>query len=87
MVTDVFGNPALNGTAVALAVHSGPGGAGISGKPVAIAHKGIAMFANVTFQTAGDYVLTAAAGSVSAESNSFSVLVIAGATPEFLRAF
>jgi hypothetical protein len=87
MVTDAFGNPAANGTLVTLAIHSGPTGAVISGKPTAIAHKGIATFANVTFQTAGNYVLTASAGSVSVQSDSFSVLVTSGATPQLQRAF
>jgi hypothetical protein len=87
LVADAFGNAAINGTPVTLSIHSGPTGAVISGKPSAIAHKGMAMFSNVTFQMAGDYELTAAAGLVSADSNGFSVLVTSGATPQLRRAF
>jgi hypothetical protein len=80
LVTDAFENAVTNGTIVTLSIQSGPVGSGISGKPTATVHKGIATFPNVTFQTAGEYMLTATAGAIFAESDRFAVTALV-ATP------
>jgi parallel beta-helix repeat protein len=72
-VADAFGNPAPNGTPVTLSITTGPAGAAFVGRPVALTLNGIATFPNVALHTAGDYSLTAAAGSVSVASSTFTV--------------
>jgi len=83
-VTDAFGNAVANGTEVTLAVDGAPGGGAIFGKTAAVTHNGIARFSNVTLRTAGDYTLTALAGSVSAQSVSFAVSPAAASRMAFI---
>ena len=72
-VEDQFGNILTGNTSnVTLAVHSGAGS--IGGTDTVAASAGVATFANVIFDTAGTYTLTASDGALtSATTGSFTV--------------
>lgn len=75
LVTDAFGNPVSNGTPVTLALASAPSSGTIVGKITAVTDNGIVRFANIRFDVAGDYALTATSGSAIAESIGITVLL------------
>jgi len=84
-VTDAFGNAVANGTMVSLAIGSAPADGAISGKTSAVTHNGIAEFAGVTLHLAGDYTLTATAGSVVARSTGITVSAAAASRMVFTQ--
>jgi uncharacterized delta-60 repeat protein len=70
--TDAFGNSVMGDT-VGLSINSGPTGGTISGAASAITDaNGIAMFSAISFPLGGTYTLSAADGTVSAQSSSFN---------------
>jgi hypothetical protein len=81
-IRDAFGNKvATAGDSIAIAIESGPGGAEIVGTAWLFAVNGEALFNDIVLQSAGTYMLRAAAdGLVPATTNAFDVTAAAAHT-------
>jgi NADH/NAD ratio-sensing transcriptional regulator Rex len=72
-VTDAFGNPVADKTAVTLSLFEKPKGAAITGTATEKTVGGVATFSNIALKTAGAYVLEAKVGKASGESSGLTV--------------
>lgn len=84
LVSDEFGNPVVDGTAIQLVIESGPKGAVLTGGS-ATTSTGLASFSSLSLDLPGTYVLHASAGAAQGLSEAFAI-VLAPPTQEAIFA-